>query len=514
VVKSLHYIIFYIKDDIFMKKQFVYIGSVIILILSIFTFVVFGFGTEVFTAIFGNSNKLPPFGKYDGQKIEYAAGTEFATTAAQIADHYKNMGYELDSDWQQRIFYQAFNQTVMSMAFKKAVEASGYKVPADAINREMLPYFSDQTGKFSAKLYNQTDNATLENMRKEANARLEYSRYADDVLGSSTTVGKTELYGTKVSSKETAFLANMGTEKRSFNLASFDTNNFPKSEAANFAKSKAELFIRYDISAITLDNEKDVNSLLKKIKAKEISFAEAEKEKPLKYYTNKDGALLTPYHYQIATILDNEDDLPTVTGLAKDAMSDVIKTKHGYSIFRANGEPVAADFNDDAMLNVVLTYMKSNEAVYIENYYTKIANDFIANASIDGFDKACEKFAVSKEEVPAFPLNYDDSTLYDSVPSKTVTQLSGASKNPAVLKAAFALKLSEISSPLVLGTNVIVLQLTGIQNDKPAASDSLPGTISSMDKTSLASTLLTSDKVVNNITEVFFKYFRTDSAEQ
>jgi len=495
-----------------MKKRFVYIGSVIILIISVFTFVVFGMGTEIFSSIFGNKNKIPAFGKYDGTKIEYSAGTDFATLASQYAENYKNQGYELNTQAEYYIFSQAFNRTIMNMAFTDAVDKSGYKVPTEAVNREMLPYFSDSTGKYSAKLFNQTDEATKNSMRKEFSNNLLYTRYTDDILGASTKAGDYSLYGIKSSSKEKSFITDMGKEKRSFNLASFDTSNFPKEEAGKWAKTNAELFIKYDISAITLDDEKAAKSLLKQIKNNEITFVDALGEKSTKYYSGSDGKLASPYHYQIANMLDSEDDIPAVTGLAKDAYSEVIKTKKGYSIFRGDGDLKAADFTDDATLDVVLKYMKANETGYIENYYTTIAKDFNSEAAINGFDNACTKFNVAKVEVPAFPLNYGDSSFFGTVPSDT-KELRGSSTNKNVLQSAFALKLNEVSAPLVLGSNVIVLQLTGIQNDEPASSDSFASTVETADQNSVQSTLLASDKVENNFSDVFFNYFMSNSAQ-
>ena len=496
-----------------MKKQFIYIGSVIILIISIFTFVVFGFGTEVFTAIFGNSNKMPAFGKYDGQKIEYASGTKFAQVTQNLANNYKNQGYEINSQVEFYIFSEAFDETIMNLAFTKAVDKSGYKVPEAAVNREMLPYFYDANGKYSEKLYNQTDDSTINNMHDEFTESLKYSRYASDLLGGDSKVGKDTLYGIKSSSKETAFITDMGRNKRSFNLVSFSTADFPKTEAANFAKAKSELFIKYDISAITLDQEKDAKSLLNDLKKNKISFADALSSKSQKYYTNADGKLASPYHYQIANMLSSEDDVPTVTGLAKDALSDVIKTKRGYTIFRGDGASVASDFNDDATLDIVLSYMKSNESGYIETYYSNIAKEFISEATMSDFDEACKKFEKTKVAVPAFALNYGNSSFIGSI-SSDVKELSGASTNENLLKTAFSLKANEISAPVVLGSNVLVLQLTGSQEDEPASSDSLTSSIASTDSSSLRSTLLASDKVENNFSEVFFNYFMKNTSEK
>ena len=232
-----------------MKKQFVYIGSIIILVISVLTFVVFGVGTEVFTALFGKQNQLPPFGKYDGKKIEYVAGSEFANLTSRFAENYKAQGYELNSQSEYYIFSQAFTQTIMNMAFNDAVKKSGYEVPESAVNRQMLPYFYDETGKYSPRLYNSIDDATKNKMRDSIKDELYYARYTDDLLGSINKLKDSSLYGLKSTAKEKDFLSDMGKTKRSFNMASFSTADFPKDEAKKFAESHKELFVKYDISA-------------------------------------------------------------------------------------------------------------------------------------------------------------------------------------------------------------------------------------------------------------------------
>lgn len=488
-----------------MKKQFVYVGSVIILIISVLTFVVFGVGTEVFTALFANNDKIPSFGSYDGKKIEYVAGSEFAQNAANLAQTYRNQGYEINSQSEYYIFSQAFNQTLLHMACTAAVDKSGYEVPDSAINRRLLPYFYDETGKYSPRLYNQIDEATKKNMRDSIKDELFYARYTDDLLGSINKLKDTSLYGLKSSAKEEEFLSGMGTTKRSFNMISFSTSDFPREEAKKFAESHQDLFAKYDISAITVDEEKDAKALLKDLQSGKITFDDALIEKSQKYYSDNDGKLASPYYYQIKDMLQNEEDVAVVTAIANGELSDVIETGRGWSIFRNDGASSAADLEDETVLDTVVSYMKANETGYIENYYAEIGKNFKSDASINGFEAACEKYGVELKQVPAFPLNYGNSDMFETVPTNSVSELSNASGNENFFKTAFALDMNEISDPIVLGVNVVVLQLTGIQHDQPSEENTVKTKIETIEQNSVLATLVESDKVENNFTEVFFR---------
>jgi parvulin-like peptidyl-prolyl isomerase len=87
-----------------------------------------------------------------------------------------------------------------------------------------------------------------------------------------------------------------------------------------------------------------------------------------------------------------------------------------------------------------------------------------------------------------------------------VKELQGANRNENFLEKAFALKNGEVSEPIVLGNNVLVLKLTGEQKEevtdenKKAVADN----ITSFDVSTAQSTLLASAKVENNVQQVFF----------
>lgn len=487
------------------KKDNTKIGAVIILVISAIVFIPFG-GNEVLKALFGK-NEAPLFGKYNGKEIRYEQGTTFTRATQNIADRYKSMGYEVNDEAYYYIFNQAFEETVKDMAYLEAVEKSGYSVPEEAINRQLITYYSDETGKYSQRLYNQTDKATRDSVSEGVRLSLAYSRYTDDLLGSSLSVNKEALYGLKVSSKETAFISGMGRENHTFRVVTFDTENFPTEEVVKWAASNMEKFAKYNLSAITVDTQSEAESLLKQIKAGEVTFEDAVTEKSQQYYTDAQGNVSRPYEYQLEIAIEDKAEVAKVTSLAKDELSPVVKTVRGFSIYRSNGPATPADFTNDEVINVVLTYMKTNEHGYIEEYFTNIANSFIAQSAKTSIDDACEKFGVTYVDTTPFPLNYGSSSMYSAAPAN-MNVLSNLSLNVDALQKIFALKENETSSPMLLGSNITVFKCIGIMNDATETDEStMKNRIASANRSAVTNTLMSSDKVENQVWSAYFDHF-------
>ena len=487
------------------KKDNTKIGAVIILIISAIVFIPFG-GYEVMNAFFGK-NKAPVFGKYDGKEIRYEAGTTFTRATQNLADRYKSMGYEVSSEAYYYIFNQAFEETVKDMAYLNAVKKSGYTVPEEAVNRRLITYYTDETGKYSKRIYNQTDKATRDSVAEGVELTLAYTRYTDDLLGSSLSVNGENLYGVKTSSKEIDFIADMGRKNHSFRVVTFDTEKFPAEEAAKWASSNMEKFVKYNLSVITVDTQSEAESLLKQLNANEITFDDAVTEKSQQYYSDAQGKISRPYHYQLEIAIEDKNEVSKVTSLAKDELSPVVKTVRGFSIYRADGSATPADFTDEETLNVVLTYIKTNEHGYIEDYYTNIANNFIAQTAKTSFDEACEKFDVTYSDTTPFPVNYGSSSMYSAAPSN-MNVLNNLSTNAEVLQKIFALKENETSAPVLLGTNITVFKCIGIMDDSTEVDkEQLKNRIASANNSTVTNALMTSDKVENNVWQAYFDHF-------
>lgn len=479
------------------KKDSSKIGAVIILIISALVFLPFG-ASAVFESIF-NKRQVNTFGSYAGKKISYEPGSKFYNAAANLAQSYQSAGYQLNEQTYYNILNQAFKQTVLDMAVTGAVKDSGFTVPKEAVNRAILPAFTDVDGNFSQRIYNQVSQADIDNLKRNAEGQLTYSRYINDLFGTSDSSdsAKISLYGMKKSAAEKQFVAKMAEEKHSFEIAAFNTEDYPRTEAAEYGKKNADKFVKYDLSVITVDEESEAKAILKQINANEITFADALAVKSQNYYTTPEGKISGEYAYQIENAIDNVDDMPKVTELGTDTISDVIKTKRGYSIFKADGAKKTPDFTEDESIDVVLSYMKANEKGTIEDYFTNVASNFTSEAAITSFEKACEKFGVTKVDVPAFAVNYGNSSLYAR--GTDVENLASIAGNAATYKNLFSLKMDEISAPFLLSGKIVVAKCVGIQfDDVEDNANSLDTQIDQADRNSMQSTLMASDKVVDN----------------
>lgn len=494
-----------------MKRSVYTIGSLIILFIAAFIFVL--------VPIFAGGKlqqSLPPFGKYDGTEIRYEQNSDFSNYVARYADYYKNQGIEINNSNYYYIFNYAFNTTVSQLAFKKAVKKSGYEVPKTAINRAMMPYFTDETGKYSSKLYKialKDNPSRVESLRNEIKETLTTSRYQEDSFGGQTALGKDTLYGLKSSDAETAFIEKMGENQKSFNMAVFNMNEYPESEKIAYGKANSEKFVKYDFSVITVDDKAKADTVAKRIANNEITFVDAVAQYSNKSYSSTDsGKINNKYHFQIEKFLSNKDDMAKITALAVDAVSEPVKTSVGYTIFRVDSEAVQPDFKDTATINTVYNYLTSNEFSIIEEYYTKRANDFVEVAKSKKFDAAVTQFNAKKVEIPAFPVNYGDLSVISKL-NTSLDGLSGASTNETFLKAVSKLKAGDFSAPIVNGRNILVLQLTK-ENVKPAdpiPAEALKDELSNYDAYSAQAALLASPKLENNLSEVFFKYMMNNN---
>lgn len=482
-----------------MRKTLLFVGSVIILIFSAITFIFIPAATP------GAQGDALVFGKYGNKKIEYAQGTEFANAVNNYTEMYRNQGANLtDSDYFY-IYNYAFNSAVQAIAYKQAIEKAGWKPAEEAVARAMVSYFADENGNYSSKIYNSVAPEDVANLKKELTRGQVWNRYSEDLLGSQVDIGGQKMYGLKAPAAEAEFLAKAGGEKRAFDMAVFNTEDYPDSAVKTFAGENKDLFNKYNVSVITVKESAKAKSVLNKIKNEEITFADAVGEYSDKAYSGSDGLVTSNLEYQIKDILKNADDIEKISALNVDELSDVIETSAGYSIFRCNLAKTAPDLSDKATIAAVRSYIETKESSKIEDYYITSAKGMISNAATKGFKKACDDSEGKYVSVPAFPLNYDNSELFASI-SSDVKELASASSNENFLKTAFSLKQGEVSEPIVLGSNVIVLKLTTVQTDNvtDTAKKSVTDKIKTIDQSASQSALLTSSKVKNDVSNVFF----------
>ncbi|MCQ2982219.1 MAG: peptidyl-prolyl cis-trans isomerase [Treponemataceae bacterium] len=477
------------------------IGSIIILVLSVVTFI---FVPAMADRASGDDPLV--FGTYNGKKIEYKSGTLFADAVANAAQQAQNEGKELSGTTYYSVFNDAFNSTVLAMAFEEAVNSSGYIVPDTVIERNMLPYFQDSNGQYSAKIFRDTPDSTKLKIRENVANSLVYNRFQTDILGDQASyISTNNMYGSKVSSKEAPFIEDMGKKQRSFEAAVFKTSEYPVSEAEKFARTNKDLFTTYDLSAVVVKEESQAKKIASQLSKNELTFEDAISTYSTKVYTSAEGKVNNKLAYSLKNILTSDADFAAVTSLSAGAVSGVVPVANSsYAIFRCDSAPVAADLTNDATLQTVRTYMVTYEAGVIEDYFTAVAKDFAAAAVTEGF--ACaERFGGSTLELPAFPVNYAENPLMGAAGSEDI---SGLNTNVSFLTTAFSLADNEISSPVVLGSNIVVLRM--LEESEPEYSSIsflYPYYASQYDAMSMQTSFLSSDKVNNDVLSVWFANF-------
>ncbi len=486
-----------------MKKSFYTIGSLIILLICAFVFVVL----PAFSGAGMSKQKIPEFGKYNGKAIRYENGSDFAEYVANWSQVMQRYGRQIDEDTHQEIFRQAFYSTVLKMSYTDAVKTSGYVVPQTAINRQMVPYFADENGNYSSKLYKQTPASRITELHNDIESQLYASRYYDDVFGtSSEVVGTDNLFGLKVSPAELDFLSEFGKEKRAFKLAAFPLTQYPDEEKVAYGKENTSKFVKYDLSAITVEDAVSAENVLSRLNKNEITFEDAVTEYSSKNYTNTEGKLTYKWQYQIErNMLEKAEDIASLKALAKDSISAILPTKNGFAIFRANAEAVEPDFNEKEVLTVVGNYLLGYENTLIEDYFTTKAKEFTSQALKTSFDKACDKLNVTKVELDSFPLNFGNTDLAGKLDT-TENVLRDADINENFLKTAFSLELNEISEPIILNRNVVVLQYTS-NSVETNEDNSNVNVISNFDETSAQRAIMKNDKLNDHFYETYKEIF-------
>lgn len=511
-----------------MKKGFYTIGSIIILLIAGLVFI-------VAPAIVGNGRGQggTSFGSYNGKQIRYEQGSDFANIVSQYADMYSQMGYQIDTSTYYYIFSNAFNQTVQQMAYADAVEKSGWQVPEQAVNRMMLPYFSDENGNYSPRLYHQADQNQLTELRSQIEKSLVINRYYDDVFGSAETVGTDKLFGIKSSAEEIFFINTMGETMRSFDIATFNMDNYPDSEKISYGQKNSEKFEKYDMSVITLSTRRDAEAVFRQINNNSITFDDAVGANSNRAYSNYDGKLAENYRYQLEMAAGNSDDFAKLASLPVGSISDIIQTGSNFSIFRIDGDMSKPDFSDDDTVRDVFSYLNTYEAGIIEDYFMEKAQSLVSVAKTEGFEAACIQLDANITHLLPFPINYGSVSVMGTT-STGNAGLSTAGVTEQFWVEGFSLKEGEISNPMVIDNSIAILRYNGIVDASSVQKDaqdeayvedayfsggitdennsSISSQLETYDSSSAQTVLMSSPKIKNNVMTVLLGEFFTNAS--
>ena len=489
-----------------MKKGLYSIGGIIILLIAAFIFV-------LVPALAGGAgqNRLPAYGSYNGVPIKFEEGTEFYSLANQAVQRMEQQGYSFNGDYASffysMAFSQAFNQVVGPMALRDLTAQSGWLAPDTAVDRTLINQYYNESGEFSQALYNATsDDAKRKNQAQVENA-LNAGRSYEDLFGSFESFGDKKLYGLKSSSAEIEFIRQMGTEAHEFEYVAFNMKTFPDEQTKEFAKSHSDKLVKYDLAAITVNEEAKAKDIIKRINNSEVTFEDALASYSTKSIGDSEtGKISQNRQYQIAGLLKDKEKAGEITGLAKDALSAPVALDNGWAIFKCLGDAVQPDFENADDLHAATNYIYSNEKGVVQDYYTARANDFIAAAATSGYNDACAKFGIDKQTTPSFALNWNNSTLIGKSNVEDKPELKGALTNENFLAAAFKLGQGEVSSPLVVSSTdcVVVLRCIAINEAGTSKEDAprlIGDEIANADAVVVNSAIQNSPKIKSNSAE-------------
>ena len=485
------------------KSLGITIGSIVILILSAITFILVPSMSG-----FSSSQEKIIAGSYKGKDIEYGYGTDYLSAVQNYAQYYQQLaqqqGVTLSQYDYYSIFQGAFNSVVLDMMYTDFVNDSGYVPSENAIKREMIKYFTDENGNYSAKAFREASETYKKSLRESIVKSDISGRYKNDNFGLSTNYIANTLYGLKASGNEGKFFDDLTKKTRSFNMVAFSKDNYPDSEVVKYANSNKELFNIYNLSAITATEEETIKNIKKQLDNNEITFDDAANTLSAKSYTDDSGKLNSKYAYQIKNILTSDEDVTKLSSLSAGSVTDILKTATGYAIFRCDGALETPDFTTDDVIADVKYYINYNEQGIVDDYFMALANDFASSAATLGFDEAAEAAGLEKKEIPSFSINYGGNSYVSSLPFSNISELSGAETNETFFKTAFSLKENEISSPITIGNNIIVIKLleeTIREPEEGEESDNLyyQYLANSFTTEGVESTLLDNPDVVNDV---------------
>ena len=487
-----------------MKKGVLYtIGASIILVICFIAFVL----PSSLSRTAQQAEGLV-FGKYNGKKISYEYGSDFTSFLSQYAEMFRNQGIEINSTNQYQVYNYAFNSTVIKYSQEDALKKAGYEVPQDTINSRIKSYFTDAEGKFSKKAYMQADATYIQNLTNSIKDSLYTGRYYDDYYGASDKFGSNTLFGLKSSSRENAFLNNYGKEKRTFQMITFKTSDYPKSEQEKFGRANPDKFTKYDLSIITVSSKDIADKIVSRINKGQITFEDAVAEYSDKNYSDSDGKITNSSQYQIENILEDKEELSKITSLETDQMSPVIQTLMGYSIFKNNSGKTSADFSTEEAISDVGNYISIYETSVIENYFVDMAKKFTSEVKASDIETVIRNYEnASVEDLAAFPLNYGSSSLFEAMDTNTIKTLANADKSEDFLTQAFTIKENQFSEPVVLSGDIVVLKCTGIEDVEKTEIEDYSSKLLDYDQNSSQTVVFQSPKLENDFISVYFDNF-------
>lgn len=482
------------------------IGTIIILFITIVAFIFVPAMSQS-----GSANNELVFGSYGDSKIEYVSGNYFARQIEYINDIYRDSDTLSDNvEYKRQLVWQtAFNQTVIQKSMEENLNKSGITITDSQIDQAMVergPFLVD--GKFSEELYKNTSSSAKYDLRKRFREELLREQYLSDVL-----------YGTNRSDDLVSFIANMGSDEKSFNYALFNTDSIEDSFFANYGTANMNKFSKASLNRITIfSSEEDAMKVQTEISSGVISFKDAAVAESKDSFAAEGGNAGDIYFHELTDDLESEDNANIVFALGDKEITNVIKTSYGWVIYQMINKPSTPDLSSNETLEEIRSYMATNEKGLIEDYLVLKGTDFVNSLTENNFESTALSMGITNGTTDYFAINYGNNRMIPSSISSATQQnpsFSSAAYDELFLERLFSLKnAGDISDPIIIDNTIVVAQLVGNQKSTKIPEESMEyykyqvlSEISGYMQSDLQNMVLSSDELENNFITTYARTF-------
>jgi parvulin-like peptidyl-prolyl isomerase len=366
-----------------------------------------------------------------------------------------------------------------------------------------------QGGVFNEERYRSTSNADKYAYRKLFREQLLDEQVQRDLLAD-------QHYG----QKEVQFFESMISSQRKFSFVSFAFQDFPDSEVKAYGEKNADRFRRIKLSQILVkSSENEARTIRAKLEDRSASFEEMARAHSKDVYAEKGGDAGWRYFYDLESEYEKKEPLEAVMGLAEGALSDVLHSRYGWVIYRCDSPALRPDFGDPDTLKVVRAYLMRYEKGQVEDFMVKRAEAFRQKAQDLGFVGAALAQNLKTRETEYFPMNYQ--SIYFLAPVRAVGQegdISSAASSEEFFLKAFRLAPGQVSEPVLLDDQVIVLRLADVRQAPKEQLDLSSEYLSYFSRQAmqadLQATLLKPEYLKDNFHDTFYTYIFTAQPQQ
>ncbi len=403
------------------------ISLFVILILISVAFIL----VPVMGSVGGKSKGGVLFATYEKEKIEYTSSNPFG----QYVENYSRTFGQDPLSLLPFIYDLILRETFILHRLKSI----NFNVSDQRVAQIIVSdYFQDDQQKFDAEAYRIISEREKTNL-KEAVFRQEMLAQFD----------RDNTMGVFRSQKGKDFLRTMGRERRTFEYAYANPDEYPLVEIKKYVEENKELFRLLELERITLAKESSVTAedLLKEIKEDGALFSEVASKSSGDSWANSGGYVGPVYAYELESRMDLSKEQAETLLTTSDEYPVLKNTREETVIFHLVRPIEAPNYESEDFIQKVRDYLNRNEADVISNYYTtlfeKIDTAVKGGKSLQAAVQ--ESGEVHLGESLPLSLNYKDSELFvgkisEGFPDESAFFTQGISEDAEFLQALFSLE--------------------------------------------------------------------------